>query len=69
MTCAPVVLLVAGMTREVTFAMRTAYKVRHGISTRNRVRLYLEGNFLAPITRSSPGEQELILYPSPLVCS
>jgi hypothetical protein len=41
------------MAREVTFALRLAYELGRGILIRNRIRLYLEGNFLTPITRIS----------------
>jgi hypothetical protein len=57
------------MTREVTFALRPAHELGHGISIRNKVGLYSQGNFPTPIIRSSPGEQELILYLSLLLRS
>jgi hypothetical protein len=44
------------MAPEVTFALRLAYEPGHGIVIRSRVGLYLEGIFLAPITRNSPSD-------------
>jgi hypothetical protein len=55
------------MPREVTFALRPAHELGHGISIRDKVGLYSEGNFPAPITRGSPGDQGLILYLSLLL--
>jgi hypothetical protein len=66
---ARLLIQIPGMAREFKFAPRPAYKFRHGISIKNRVRLYLGGYFLVPITRSSPSDQELILYSSLLLRS